>query len=188
VIKAIDVPMERHVVIPPPVAEPESALFDSQEEPAAMGPPWGIPGRTTGELWDLHKERRKLMKEYLDQWEATRSKTGTRRPVDAIISPAAAYPAPRHGHNSDAFYTSLWNTLDYSAVTFPVTTVDPALDVQVHREVFHNHEDEHVYHWYDPHLFKDAPVGLQVVGWPYEEEAVLTITSIVIDALAHDHL
>ncbi|KAF9512588.1 hypothetical protein BS47DRAFT_1372763 [Hydnum rufescens UP504] len=183
---AIDVPMERHVVIPP-VAEPESALFDSQEEPAAMGPPWGIPGKTAGELWDLHKERRKLMKEYLDQWEATTSKTGTGRPVDAIISPAAAYPAPPHGHNSDAFYTSLWNTLDYSAVTFPVTTVDPALDVKVHRDVFHNHEDEHVYHWYDPHLFKDAPVGLQVVGRPYEEEAVLTMTSIVIDALVRDH-
>lgn len=47
----------------------------------------------------------------------------------------------------DAFYTSLWNALDYSAVTFPVTTVDPVLDVRVPRDDFHNHEDEHIYQW-----------------------------------------
>lgn len=47
----------------------------------------------------------------------------------------------------DAFYTSLWNALDYAACTFPVTTVDPALDTRVPRHHFHNHEDEHVYRW-----------------------------------------
>lgn len=51
-------------------------------------------------LWQLHAERRKLQQEYLEHWNATASKTGTGRPVDAIISPAAAYPAPPHGYNT----------------------------------------------------------------------------------------
>lgn len=108
----------------------------------------------------------------------------------------------------DAFYTSLWNGLDYTAVTFPVTTVQPEVDVRVPRHQFHNHEDEHVYRWCtsfwlafsllsermamsindlefvdDPHLFVDAPVGLQLVGRTHEEEAVLSMTEVVDSAL-----
>lgn len=52
------------------------------------------------QLWQLHKEKRELRKSYLDHWEATVSQTGTGRPVDAIISPAVAYTAVPHGHNS----------------------------------------------------------------------------------------
>jgi Asp-tRNA(Asn)/Glu-tRNA(Gln) amidotransferase A subunit family amidase len=59
-----------------------------------------IKQKTAWELWGLHGRRRELQKEYLDHWEATKSKTGTGRPVDAIIAPVAAYPAPPHGHNS----------------------------------------------------------------------------------------
>jgi amidase len=121
----------------------------------------------------------------------------------------------------DAFYTALWNGLDYSACTFPVTFVDPVLDAPVPRTEFYNKDDEHVYRWceYDsflskllgvtaldffpisfynaprypwltrsssdnPHVVKGSPVGLQLVGRTHEEEAVLTMTSIVADALA----
>jgi hypothetical protein len=49
---------------------------------------------------------------------------------------------------SNSFYTALWNLLDYSAIVFPVTTVDPELDVQVEgRHEFYNYEDEAVYNW-----------------------------------------
>ena len=63
--------------------------------------------KTAFELWGLHGKRRDLQKEYLDHWKATISKTGTGRPVDAIISPAAAYPAPPHGYNTYIFFLSL---------------------------------------------------------------------------------
>ncbi|KAG8894912.1 hypothetical protein FRB99_000916 [Tulasnella sp. 403] len=39
------------------------------------------------ELWQLHKRKRQLRKEYLDHWERTVGRTGTGRPVDAILCP-----------------------------------------------------------------------------------------------------
>lgn len=44
--------------------------------------------------------------------------------------------------SSDAFYTTLVNAMDYSAACFPVTVVDPELDVPVEAHDFYNHEDE----------------------------------------------
>lgn len=56
-------------------------------------------GITAYQLWQIHKERRDIQKEYLDHWENTIEVTGTGRPVDAIISPVAPYTAPPHGMN-----------------------------------------------------------------------------------------
>lgn len=52
---------------------------------------------TAFQLWQIQKKKRDLRKEYLDQWEATKDITGTGRPVDAVLSPTAAWPAPPHG-------------------------------------------------------------------------------------------
>ncbi|KAG5352688.1 hypothetical protein C0989_001030 [Termitomyces sp. Mn162] len=52
------------------------------------------------DLWQLQKEKRDLRKSHLDHWERTVSRTGTGRPVDAIISPAVAYTAVPHGLNT----------------------------------------------------------------------------------------
>lgn len=49
------------------------------------------------QLWQLQKEKRDLRQDYLDHWEASVRLTGTGRPVDAVISPVAAFPAPPHG-------------------------------------------------------------------------------------------
>ncbi|KAI0762463.1 amidase signature domain-containing protein [Fomes fomentarius] len=135
------------------------------------------------ELWQLHKEKRALRKSYLDHWEATVSKTGTGRPVDAIISPAVAYAACPHGCNSDDFYTSICNYLDYTASVFPVTYVDKALDGVAPPHEFRNHEDEAVYKMYDPELFDGLPVGLQLIGRTLEEEGVIAMTEVVVEAL-----
>ncbi|KAI0075922.1 general amidase [Panus rudis PR-1116 ss-1] len=135
------------------------------------------------ELWQLHKEKRILRKSYLDHWEATVSRTGTGRPVDAIISPVAPYTAVPHGCNSDAFYTTLFNILDYAAAVFPVTFVDKEVDVVVPPHEFRNHEDKAVYKLYDPELFHGLPVGLQLVGRTLEEEGVIGMTEVVDRAL-----
>jgi len=145
-----------------------------------VGPP---RSHSTYEFWQLHKEKRALRKSYLDHWEATVSETGTGRPVDAIISPATAYPAPPHGLNTDSFYTTIVNAMDYATCCFPVTTVDPELDQPFEAHEFYNHEDEALFNMYRPELFKDAPVGLQIMGRPQEEEAVIAMTEIVDNAL-----
>ncbi|KAK7688080.1 hypothetical protein QCA50_008450 [Cerrena zonata] len=135
------------------------------------------------DLWQLHKEKRALRKSHLDHWEATISRTGTGRPVDAIIAPVAPYTAVPHGCNSDAFYTTLYNSLDYTCAGFPVMFADKELDKVEPPHEFRNHEDEAVYKLYDPRVFHGLPVGLQLVGRTLEEEAVIAMTEIVDRAL-----
>ena len=62
--------------------------------------PW-FPKRNSSayDLWQIHKRKEALRREYLEYWEASVSLTGTGRPVDAIISPVAPYTAPPHGKN-----------------------------------------------------------------------------------------
>jgi amidase len=50
-------------------------------------------------LWQLHKRKLDLREAYMAHWNSTVSQTGTGRPIDAIICPAAPYAAPPHGHN-----------------------------------------------------------------------------------------
>ena len=50
--------------------------------------------------------------------------------VDVILCPASPGAAPPLDSSHYWGYTSQWNLLDYPALVFPVTTVDPALDVR----------------------------------------------------------
>jgi len=138
---------------------------------------------TTYELWQVHKKKRELRKEYLDAWHGSVGETGTGRPIDAIICPASPYPAPPHGSNRNAWYTALWNALDYTVAVLPVTTVNPDLDIQHPPHEFRNYEDKWIYDTFDPILNKGCPVGLQVVGQRQEEEATIAIAEIVDNAL-----
>ncbi|KAF8137574.1 amidase signature domain-containing protein [Boletus edulis] len=130
-------------------------------------------------LWQLHTEKRALRKAYLDHWNATTTRTNTGRLVDAIISPAVAYTACPHGLNYDSFYTTLGNAMDYACAVFPVTFVDPKLDLPVDPHDFHNHEDEAFYKLYHPDVFPGVPVGLQLLGRTLEEEAVIGMVELV---------
>jgi len=143
--------------------------------------------RTTWELWQLHTEKRALRKAYLDHWNATKSRTKTGRPVDAIISPAVAYTACPHGLNYDSFYTTLGNAMDYTCAVFPVTFVDPKVDLPVAPHDFHDHEDEAFYRLYHPDVFPGVPVGLQLLGRTLEEEAVIGMVELV-DAAMKKHV
>lgn len=136
------------------------------------------------ELFQVQKRRAALRKEYLDYWNGTKASTTTGRPVDAIISPVAPFPPPPHGKNTSAEYTLIWNVLDYPACVFPVTTVDPILDKPKPAHQFLSEADKGVYELYDsPKTFKNAPVGLQLVGRTQEDEAVIAMTEIVDAAL-----
>ncbi|KDR80683.1 hypothetical protein GALMADRAFT_60825 [Galerina marginata CBS 339.88] len=162
-------------------------MVPSVEEETAEGyefePPHPFVKTLVGELWRLHDEKRELRKSHLDHWQKTVYRTDTGRPVDAIISPAVAYTAVPHGLNTDSFYTTLCNALDYTTSVFPVTHVDPKVDLPHEPHDFYNHEDEAVYKLYKTDLFAGCPVGLQLIGKTLEEEAVLRLTYIVDDAL-----
>ncbi|RPD62973.1 general amidase [Lentinus tigrinus ALCF2SS1-6] len=131
------------------------------------------------EIWQLNKERRELRKHLLDRWQATASSTGTGRPIDALICPPAPYAAVPHGQKRSSIYTLIWNTVDYPALIMPVTKVDPKIDVKPVRESFWSAEDEHVHGMYDPEIYKDMPVGIQLVGPTLQEEVVLGVGKVV---------
>ncbi|KIJ68407.1 hypothetical protein HYDPIDRAFT_173143 [Hydnomerulius pinastri MD-312] len=148
---------------------------------AAFRPKKG--GLTAYQLWQVQKLKRDLRTEYLEHWNKTASETGTTRPVDAIICPAAPYAAPPHGINRYTNYTTVWNALDYTASIFPVTTVDPSLDMKGVRASFVDEFDRSIWNMYNPDVFKGAPICLQLVGRTLEEEAVIAMTEIVGAAL-----
>ncbi|KIM85248.1 hypothetical protein PILCRDRAFT_5587 [Piloderma croceum F 1598] len=137
-------------------------------------------GVTAYQLWQLQKKTRDIRSEYpVDHWESTVQISGTGRPVDAIISPVAPYAAPPHGKNRYTAYTVVWNGLDHAAASFPVSTVDPAIDVNKPPHEFLSKADKPTTYVYNPAIFKGAPVGLQLVRQTLEEEAVIAMTEIV---------
>ena len=94
--------------------------------------------------------------------------------------------------------------MDYACTVFPVTFVDPKLDLPVAPHDFHNHDDEAFYKlcmllcifslsWIQPlcltdhpDVFRGMPVGLQLIGRTLEEEAVIGMVELV-DAAIKKH-
>lgn len=60
-----------------------------------------LPGASVSayDLWRFQKQKRDLRQEYLEHWNNTIQKTGTGRPVDAIIAPVGPFTAVPHGMN-----------------------------------------------------------------------------------------
>ncbi|KAG5727449.1 Acetamidase [Termitomyces sp. T112] len=135
------------------------------------------------ELWQIQKKKLNLRQRYLEYWLATASKTGTGRPIDAIIAPVTPFTAVPHGKSPNIAYTMVWNVLDYPALVIPVSRVDPTVDVKKPAHEFLSDSDKSVYELYDLETFKDAPIGFQVVGRTQEDEAVIAIAEIVDAAL-----
>ncbi|KAI0033140.1 general amidase [Vararia minispora EC-137] len=148
-------------------------------------PPFPKDGISAFQLWQVHKRKLALRKEYLDRWQATRATTSTGRPLDAIITPAACGASAPHGQNKNNYiaYTSVYNVLNYPSLIFPVTKVDPAVDVKRSAHKFFNEDDEAWYNLYEPETWRGAPVALQLVGQPYDDEAIVGMAEIVDAAL-----
>ena len=89
-----------------PHPEQAEAHHPWEPHPNYLDEPFTITLRSTGkgalsayELWKLHKRKREIQKEQLDHWQNTINRTGTGRPVDALLSPVAPFAAPPHGLN-----------------------------------------------------------------------------------------
>lgn len=80
------------------------------------------------EIMEHQLDKREAQKEYMEYWNSTEEVTGTGRPVDAIISPAAPFAAARPNKSLYINYTAFVNVLDYTTVIVPVTKVDKNVD------------------------------------------------------------
>jgi amidase len=87
---------------------------------------------TPQKLYYWQEEREAYRKEYAKVWNDTatgRSEDGELEGmVDAILCPVGPGVAPLHGTSKYWGYTSLWNLLDYPAVSFPVAKVEKEKD------------------------------------------------------------
>ena len=126
-------------------------------------------------------------------WNQTADKSGTGRPVDAIICPVAPTLAPKHNETKWWGYTSYWNLADYPAVVFPAHTFSKSSgrgEIERHRLNGHHHHngtlnelDQTVQDEWDEDVYDGFPVCLQLVGRRLNEEKLLGILGVVETAL-----
>ncbi|EFQ84968.1 hypothetical protein PTT_20250 [Pyrenophora teres f. teres 0-1] len=132
------------------------------------------------EIAATNVELRRLKKEYMEYWNSTAQQTGTGRPVDAILSPLAPFPAARRERYKYYGYSSFANVLDYTSVIVPVTNVDKSIDGRVGEgyqaidEQDQRHQDD-----YDPEIYHGAHVSVQLVGRRLQEEKMIAIAEVV---------
>ncbi|GKT51991.1 putative amidase [Colletotrichum spaethianum] len=143
-----------------------------------------VKDKTKEEVWALKAERNEYRQQYNDHWLATAAPDG--HAVDAILSPVSPGAAPPHGASKYWLYTSQWNLLEYPAVCFPVTTVDPAKDVKDCGYVPKNPRDKYQHDHYDPKTYVDAPIGLQIITRKFEDEKCLAILEAIEMAMGRE--
>ncbi|KAJ5151618.1 hypothetical protein N7492_009913 [Penicillium capsulatum] len=132
----------------------------------------------TPQLHQLQFEKAKYEREYLKQW--------TDSGVDALIMPVTpwvGYP-PWTWVKSHQYvgYTSVWNFVNYAALTLPVTTVNRAQDQA--DDAWRNHvprnpSDAFNHQQYDVEAVEGLPVGVQVVGGKFGEEKSIAVAKII---------
>eukprot|EP00823_Brevimastigomonas_motovehiculus_P005558 TRINITY_DN4132_c0_g1_i1.p1 TRINITY_DN4132_c0_g1~~TRINITY_DN4132_c0_g1_i1.p1 ORF type:complete len:649 (-),score=152.89 TRINITY_DN4132_c0_g1_i1:85-2031(-) len=99
---------------------------------------------------------------------------------DVLICPAHVLPAVEHGAflkiSSACCYTQLYNLLDWPAGIVPVTHVR---STDVYTSKPKSFLEKNMRLFYDPMKGQGLPVGIQVVGLPYEDEKVLCAMRII---------
>ena len=132
-----------------------------------------------GELWHWTARRESYRSEYAKCWNDTASNDG--RMVDAILCPVGPGAAPTLDNAKYWGYTSQWNLLDYPALVFPVTKVDPKIDVveKVFQPITEADAENHKM-YRDPEIYRSAPISLQLVGRRYEDEKVSDFLGVVL--------
>jgi Asp-tRNA(Asn)/Glu-tRNA(Gln) amidotransferase A subunit family amidase len=80
-------------------------------------------------------------------------------------------------------YLAQWNLLDYPAIVLPVTSVQSSIDVPNPSYQPINEIDRENHDIYDPSVFENAPVGVQLIGRSMQEEQLLAFAMAVDNAV-----
>ncbi|TGO86225.1 hypothetical protein BPOR_0322g00050 [Botrytis porri] len=137
----------------------------------------GVQNLTHQEVWDWSMQRDVFRYLYLQEWNTMAPK------MDLILCPAGPHPAPPHGTSRYVGYTAIWNLLDYPAIVFPVTKVNPDTDVKDENYTPRNDIDKWCHDHYDVEEQIDAPVGLQLVAKKLEDEKVVDVMRFIKDKI-----
>ncbi|CAO2657878.1 Nn.00g071380.m01.CDS01 [Neocucurbitaria sp. VM-36] len=130
------------------------------------------------DMWKMHLERSELQRQYLEQWMSYDG-------LDAILAPTTPYASVPHGDFKYVGYTGVYNVVDYSAVSFPTKTfVDKARDKPVADHQPQSDFCKEAHESYDHELIHGLPVSLQLIAQRLEEEKVLAMTDVVLQAIS----
>ena len=130
------------------------------------------------DLWEKTSFREHYRLKYAELWNETATGTDsiTGEPigmVDVILSPVGPGAAPPLDCARYWGYTSQWNLLDYPSLAFPVGKVDPSADVKDASYTPKNAQDEYNHQLYDPKVYVNAPLSLQLTARRFEDEKLL---------------
>lgn len=165
----------------PPVSQTQWIL----DQVPNNGEPFSV-----AEIFKINLSREAFRTKIAEHWNATVGRTSNGRPIDVVLSPVAPTLAPPHNTTRWWGYTSYWNLVDYPAVVFPMgrfsasdfhsTNVsDPLEPLQKPR----NPEEDFIQGQWDPKLYDNAPISLQLIGRRLNEEKVLGILNKVETAI-----
>ncbi|KAF9882276.1 hypothetical protein CkaCkLH20_00312 [Colletotrichum karsti] len=144
---------------------------------------------SAADLSALGKKLNKIRQAFLERWEATRTISGTGRPIDVCILPSGGHVAPPHGTMSYFLYECISNILDWPCATIPVGNVDPQVDgMPGHGTGFQpmSKEDQENHDKYSPKAYENGAICLQVLGPRYREETILAAMKVIDKALGRD--
>ncbi|CAH0051081.1 unnamed protein product [Clonostachys solani] len=115
-----------------------------------------------------------------DFWDATKTSTG--RPMDGILCPVSSVAGYPHDFLPYWGYTCFFNLVDYPSTVLPVKDIkinardDPKyLSYQPQNNPFDT-ENRDIY---DPDLWSNQPVTIQIVARPFDDEELLSVTEVV---------
>ncbi|KIL69168.1 hypothetical protein M378DRAFT_184407 [Amanita muscaria Koide BX008] len=150
--------------------------------------------------------RTKPMNEYM-QYCAARDKyikmfyqeVWDKQGIDGLIAPVQSMPQVPHGTCENFIAigeaTTLFNLVDSSVGSLPVTRVDPEKDKITEKWISEPGHGSTILEkglftsekaLYDPEAMKGMPVGIQIAGRRWEEEKVLSMMRVIDEALGKD--
>ncbi|KAL8657680.1 MAG: hypothetical protein Q9226_001672 [Calogaya cf. arnoldii] len=135
------------------------------------------------DFYDQVLQLKAFRNEYAAYWASTAEKTKSGWSVDAVILPAAPTAAILPGKWYHFDYSTIANTLDYVSVVIPVTFADKMLDSFDDKYQPLNEKDKKNWLAYDAEAYDGAPAAVQLLGRRLEEEKLLEIADLVVDAL-----
>ncbi|KAF2736543.1 acetamidase-like protein [Polyplosphaeria fusca] len=130
----------------------------------------------TYDMWKLHIERSELQRQYLEQWMSHGE-------LDAILAPTTPFATVENGGFKHVGYTGVYNIVDYATVSFPSGVVaDKDKDQSLSEHTPLSQTCKEIHQEYNAELVHGMPVNLQLVAKRLEEEKVLAMTEVVLQA------
>ncbi|KAH8586255.1 amidase signature domain-containing protein [Bisporella sp. PMI_857] len=134
---------------------------------------------TTTETHELHAQKFDYEATYLARWY--------NEGFDALIMPVTPWvgykPWTWVKSNQYVGYTSIFNLLDWPALTVPVTKVSKSSDEEIPQDWLdhqgRNLSDEFNKQQYDFKLVEGMPVGVQVICGKYEDEKCIAVGKLI---------